>query len=77
MLDMSYNRVSSVAAELHSMSSLTELSLAHNKLTSLNEGVFNNMPALAMLDVESNEIQFMAPHAIRYTNIELITEFYS
>lgn len=63
-LDVRHNRISHVP-ELHTMPALSELLLAKNKLVSLSEGTFTNLPTLALLDLDSNEIQYMAPHAIR------------
>lgn len=67
ILDMSYNRIHSLQSSLRPMASLTELYLAKNKLQTISEGMFMDMDNLVILDIESNELQFVAPHSIRYT----------
>ena len=67
VLDVSYNRIQSLSLSLRPMVSLSELYLAKNKLQTLAEGTFMDMDNLAVLDIESNELQFVAPHSVRYT----------
>jgi Leucine-rich repeat (LRR) protein len=63
-LDLSHNRIHQLGP-LSSLRSLAHLRLAKNKLSTLVEGTFNRMPNLTILDLESNEIQFVSPHVIR------------
>ncbi|XP_073995253.1 artichoke isoform X2 [Rhodnius prolixus] len=64
-LDLSYNRIYQLIRPLSELKSLAELNLSKNKLHTLIDGTFSQMDNLTVLDLESNEIQYLTPHIVR------------
>ncbi|KAK9510465.1 hypothetical protein O3M35_005248 [Rhynocoris fuscipes] len=64
-LDLSYNRIYQLVRPLSDMKSLSSLNLSKNKLQTLIDGTFSNMDNLTVLDIHSNDIQYLTPHVVR------------